>query len=299
MKRVLIAAAVVGAVGLAGGAALAQAQPIEQTTATTTSSQTRESSSSRSSTRDASVGVDGGALIEALVGALTGQSAGRDDGGIPRGEPLRPEDVAGTWSVRDQQGRAGGACAFDMGERSVMGGRPIRTRDCHGLEAHYYRLAGDEVVVYRNSGEEVDRLRPRDGHLFGRRLLLSRPGRREPAWSRDWAGQGAGGWDRPGGRGGWSRRLATADVAGEWRTIEERSGFRRECRVTFSDAARFNGLHVSSSGCFGDLMSVSYWRLEDGRLAIYRPGGRLLVMLDGDARRLRGDGPGGEIVLYR
>lgn len=296
MNRIAIAAAAV----LAAAAGPALAQSTTRSTTTTTVTEEGNTTTVRSTTRETTVGVDGEALVGALVGALAGQD--RDRGGVwlPRGEPARPEDAFGAWSVRDRDGRASGACVFEMAERGFLGGRGIRTRDCHGVEAHYYRMAAGEVVVFRNPDVEVDRLRLVDGHLVGRRLLLSRPGQPDPEWGPDWAHGGGRADDRRGGwSGGWGRRLDLDAVTGGWRSIEDRNGFRRECQVTLGAESRFSGHAISSSGCFGDLMSVAYWRLEDGRVAIYRPGGALLAMLSGDGRRLSGQGPSGEIVLYR
>lgn len=301
MIRIAIAAA-----ALVAAASPVLAQSTTRSTTTTTVTEEGNTTTVRSTTRETTVGVDGEALVGALVGAIAGQDGDRGGVWLPRGEPARAEDAFGAWSVRDRDGRVSGACVFEMAERGFLGGRGIRMRDCYGVEAHFYRMAAGEVVVYRNPDVEVDRLRLVDGHFVGRRLLLTRPGQADPEWGPQWA---MGGGDdrgygrddrRPGpGWGGWGRRLDVETVAGGWRSIEDRNGMRRECQVTLGAESRFQGHAISSSGCFGDLMSVAYWRVEDGRVAIYRPGGALLAVLSGDGRRLSGQGPSGEIVLYR
>ena len=47
-------------------------------------------------------------------------------------------------------------------------------------------------------------------------------------------------------------------------------------------------------------MFVSGWRLEDGKVALYKAGGGLVAELRGNSQRVSGRTPSGvEVVLYR
>ena len=291
---------------LASSAGDALAQSTTRSTTTTTVTEEGNRTVTRSETTSTTVDVDGDALVDALVGALSGEGAQRDGAPPPRdwlppGERFEPSDVFGAWEFRDRRGFAPAGCRFVMGERGFLGARGVTVDDCRGgAAAVAWRIIGSDLIIYRTHAEELDRLRYVDGLFVGRETLLSRPGATPPEWARSWADAGRDSPPRRGGwGGGWNRRLDMETVAGEWRMIENGAGGRRECRVTLTSQARFEGYGASSFGCFGALMHVLMWRIEDGRVALYQTGGGHLLTLEGDGRRLAGRRGDEEIVLYR
>ncbi|HZW16636.1 MAG TPA: AprI/Inh family metalloprotease inhibitor, partial [Brevundimonas sp.] len=104
-----------------------------------------------------------------------------------------------------------------------------------------------------------------------------------------------------GGRRGWSARPVAEDYSGAWKHIETtNTGHRRECTLRLTTNESFGALGASTSGCFGDLMFVSTWRLEDGRVALYKAGGATVAILRGGPSRLSGRTEAGtEVTLYR
>lgn len=298
----------VAALAIVGDAA---AQSTQTTRSTTTTTTTREgnTTTTRTRTRETSAGasIDAEALLGALVGAAVGA---QDDGGWvgPRGEPARPEDAFGAWEVTDRRGHESRACRLELSENGLFGNRGLRARDCRELrDAGYWTMEQGEMTLRRHNGELLERLRFVDGAFVGRDYLLTRPGAPEPRWVEDWADRRArGGYDRDhrrdrdyGDRRG-GGRLDMDEASGVWKSIETSNGQRRECRLTLNTNSAFGGYGASAFNCFGPLFGVISWRIEDGRVSLYKAGGGHVATLNGHGGRLTGRSASGEeIVLYR
>lgn len=280
------------------GAAAAQSTTTTRTSSTTTTTRDGDTTTTTTTTRETStsVGFDAGAFLDALADAADRGQDERRAG--PRGQPARLEDAVGTWVVSERRGFGPGDCRLELAEKGLFGNRGVRKTDCPGgvREIGYWTLENGEVVLRKHDATLIDRLRLADGVLVGREYMLLKPGSAAPSWEEAWL-DGAGSDRR---RSFGRKRFEPADAAGVWKTVEESSFGRRECQVTLRDQQIHDAFGASSFGCSAEFFSVFSWRLEDGQVAIYKPGGALIVLLRGDGRRLAGRTDAGkEIVLYR
>jgi hypothetical protein len=278
----------------------AAAQSVSRETVRTETTTTRDGDTVRTTTHTTTVGGEVSVDAEAAVGALLGALERSADPGQRdfrrRAKPIRPEDAYGEW-LADDGGRDAGDCRFTFRDRAFLGVRGVGTVGCPARLASVtnWRVENGEVVLYRGAGDQNgSRLAMVEGRLIGGDLTLARATDIGPGPTAD---------DFRDRRrdGGWTARPAATDYAGSWRHIEvSNTGHRRECTVNLTANSSFDALGASTSGCFGDLMFVNSWRLEDGRVAFYKAGGGTVVILRGGPSRLSGrTEAGAEIVLYR
>ena len=294
MPRTIAAAALVAAALLPfASTASAQSASHEETRTTTTT--TREGDTTTTITRTTTMGgeisIDADRLADGLIGTLDDRTDSRRAPRL-RTEPTRPEDVFGDW-LADDGGRDVGDCRYNFRDRAFMGVRGLGAEGCPSRlsRASNWRVENGEVLVYRGAGDAQPlRLALAEGRLIGDGLTLRRPGDDGPGPVAD---------DRDDREGGWSARPAA--WTGTWRHVETGiTGQRRECVLRLTANPAFGGMEGSASGCFGDLMFVNSWRLEDGRVVLYKAGGATVAILRGGGSRLSGRTPEGEeIVLYR
>lgn len=294
MPRTTAAAALVAAALLPfASSASAQSASHEETRTTTTT--TREGDTTTTITRTTTMGgeisIDADRLGDGLIGTLDDRTDSRRAPRL-RTEPTRPEDVFGDW-LADDGGRDVGDCRYNFRDRAFMGVRGLGAEGCPSRlsRASNWRVENGEVLVYRGAGDAQPlRLALAEGRLIGDGLTLRRPGDDGPGPVAD---------DRDDREGGWSARPAV--WTGTWRHVETGiTGQRRECVLRLTANPAFGGMEGSASGCFGDLMFVNSWRLEDGRVVLYKAGGATVAILRGGGSRLSGRTPEGEeIVLYR
>ncbi len=302
MTRPIVAALAVAA--LLPFALPAQAQSVSRETTRETTTTTRDGNTTTTTTRSTTVGgsasVDAGALGEALAGALLGQAGRREPDWRRRAEPARPQDVFGAW-LADDGGRDVGDCRLVFGERGFLGVRGVETVGCPSRLARIsnWRVENGEVLLFRGASDQAGpRLALVEGRLLGDGLTLRREGDDGPGPMADDRSERDDGW-----RGGGSRGAAANPdaYAGTWRHVETGiTGQRRECTLRLTANPAFGALQGSAAGCFGDLMFVNSWRLEDRQVVLYKAGGGTVAILRGGPDRLSGRTPAGEeIVLYR
>ncbi|HYC68019.1 AprI/Inh family metalloprotease inhibitor [Brevundimonas sp.] len=298
MSRSIAVFAAAAAVVAAASPGLAQS--IERSTTRSETTTTQDGDTTRSVTRSTTVGgsisVDADAAIGALVGALEDRADPESRALRRRAERIRAEDAFGVW-VADDGGRDVGDCRLTFRDRAFLGVRGVGAEGCPARLARIsnWRVENGEALLFRGAGDQDPmRLMMVEGRLIGDGLTLAREGDAGP-------GPTAGDLDRRDDRGGWSARLSAEDYSGAWKHIETtNTGHRRECTLRLTTNPSFGALGASASGCFGDLMFVSTWRLEDGRVALYKAGGATVAILRGGPSRLSGrTEEGAEVVLYR
>ncbi len=292
--------------GLAAAAVLAAASPvlaqsIERSTSRSETTVTRDGDTTRTTTHTTTVGGSVSVDADAALGALIGALEDRSDSGARelrrRAEPIRAEDAFGVW-VADDGGRDVGDCRLTFRDRAFLGVRGVGADGCPSRLARIsnWRVENGEALLFRGAGDQSPlRLAMIEGRLIGDGLTLAREDDSGPGPTADDLRD-----DRR-ERRGWSARPVAEDYSGVWKHIETtNTGHRRECTLRLTTNPSFGALGASTSGCFGDLMFVSTWRLEDGRVALYKAGGANVAVLRGGPSRLSGRTEAGEeIVLYR
>ena len=294
MFKVLVATAACAVAMSFAAPASAQSTSSSTTrsTTTTTVNGNTTTTTTRSTTTSGSVDVDADQLVDSLIGLLGGEANPEAEALRRRAEPARVEDAFGEWNVSDG-GRDTQGCRYSFGERGFLGARSVSARDCPSRLSRVsnYRVEQGEMLIYRGAGDQNPlTLMFVDGRFVGEGLTLRRDGDNGP---------GATAADLP--TSSTPGRLSRESAAGEWKTMEVSSmGTRRECTVRLTTNDSFGRLSASTSGCFEALMFVSGWRLEDGKVALYKAGGGLVAELRGNSQRLSGRTPSGvEVVLYR
>lgn len=294
MFRVLFATAAC-AVAL-GGAVSASAQSSSSSTTRSTTTTTVDgnttTTTTRSTTTSGSIDVDADQLVDSLIGMFGGEANPEAEALRRRAEPARAEDVFGEWSA-DDGGRDASGCRYSFGERAFLGARSVSAQGCPSRLARVsnYRVQQGELLIYQGAGDQDPlTLLFVDGRFVGDGLTLRRDG-----------DDGAGPTAAEAVVSSTPGRLSRESAAGEWKTMEMSSmGNRRECTVRLTTNESFGRLGASTSGCFEDLMFVSGWRLEDGKVVLYKAGGDMVAELRGNSQRISGrTADGADVVLYR